>query len=217
MAAARKPKTRLFLGLSAEERQAQRRERLLEAGLQTFGTRGFHAVGVRDVCSAAKLTERYFYESFQNREALFVAVYELAVERVRAAVGDALVRAEEPERARAALRASLSMFRNDPRLARILLIEVLTAGADVGEASIAASQSFADQIGALTLERFPGLPKLGVDAGLLGNGLYGSTIYVTIQWVRGGFREPLERVLEHCVLFYDALTTELSQRVPARR
>src|ERR1700742_1768346 len=69
------PAKRKFRGVAPEDRKAERHLRLLEAGIEAYGTRGFHAVGVRDVCGLAKLTERYFYESFENREALFLAVY----------------------------------------------------------------------------------------------------------------------------------------------
>jgi len=70
-AAATTTKRRSFKGMSLEERQAERRERLMEAGLQAYGTQGFFSVTVRDICIEAKLTERYFYESFKNSEALF--------------------------------------------------------------------------------------------------------------------------------------------------
>src|SRR6478752_6322871 len=83
-------KARRFRGLSAEQRRSKRREQLIEAGLETYGKLGFHAVGVREICAAAHLTERYFYESFENREALFLAAYDLAVARIRRAMEAAL-------------------------------------------------------------------------------------------------------------------------------
>src|ERR1700761_6709612 len=84
------PTGRPFRGVPSAERQAPRRRQIVEAGLDAFGTRGFHLTGVRDVCAAARLTERYFYESFKNREALFLAVYDEAVERMREVVTRAL-------------------------------------------------------------------------------------------------------------------------------
>ena len=40
--------------ISAEDRVAARRERLLEAGLELFGTRGFDATGVKEICREAR-------------------------------------------------------------------------------------------------------------------------------------------------------------------
>src|SRR5512139_3717483 len=52
---------RHYGGVSAQERKAARRERLLDAGLQLFGTPGGDRVTVSAVCAEAGLTERYFY------------------------------------------------------------------------------------------------------------------------------------------------------------
>ncbi|HEX4339220.1 MAG TPA: TetR/AcrR family transcriptional regulator [Polyangiaceae bacterium] len=212
MTAAATSGRRNFRGVSPEDRQAERRKRLLEAGLEAFGGRGFYAVGVRDVCALAKLTERYFYESFENREALFVAVYEEAAQRVREAIADAHTRAPlgVTAYARAGLEATLRMFRDDPRVARILLLEVLSVGANRGEASLMVSQGFADEITATAKAFFPDIEERTLNAEIVGNGLYGSTVYIAMRWTLGGFREPLEVVLEHCLLFYEALEARMS-------
>src|SRR5689334_23276052 len=139
----RPPVRRRFRGQSHEERLRERRERLLEAGLATFGTRGFHSVGVREICAEAKLTERYFYESFDKRETLFLAVYERCIARIRDAIQRALKDAPPvaPRMARAGLRAFLTCLRDDPRVARIVLSDVLTISPDVGEQSRLVMQS----------------------------------------------------------------------------
>ena len=82
---------RAYGGVSAEERIAARRAKLLDAGLELFGTRGYGTTGVKDVCREAGLTDRYFYESFADSEALFLAVFDRLTdelfEAVAAAVG----------------------------------------------------------------------------------------------------------------------------------
>src|SRR5690606_15596861 len=67
--------SRTFRGQSTDERKAERKARFIEAGIRVFGERGFHATTVREICGAAKLTERYFYESFENMSQLFIAVF----------------------------------------------------------------------------------------------------------------------------------------------
>jgi AcrR family transcriptional regulator len=205
---------RRFRGLEAEQRQSQRRAKLLEAGVEVFGTLGFHAVGVRDICTQAKLTERYFYESFKNREALFAAVYQLAVERVRSRVSAALGRiphADGPTLTRLGLRTTLEMYRDDPRLARILLIEVFGSG--VGDAALVVSQTYADLIGQLTVGLHPTFNEQQLDLKLLAHGLYGSTLLIAMRWALDGFREPLECVLDCCALFYQGIFQEVRRRL----
>jgi AcrR family transcriptional regulator len=197
--------SRPFRGQSRDERVQQRREQLLAAGLQTFGTRGFHATGVREICAQAKLTERYFYESFKNREALFIAVYEQAVRTMHEDIGRALADAPPDvlEIARRGLRVSLETFRDDPRVARLLLIEVLSAGAS--DASMKVSQSFADLIAELALAISPELTQRGYDVRSIANGLYGSTVYIAMRWTLNGFDQAVDDVLDHCLLFYSGV------------
>jgi AcrR family transcriptional regulator len=68
--------TRPYGGVKAEARRQERRQRLLDAGLEVFGHKGYHHTTVRDICVAAGLTERYFYESFKSLRLLFDAVHE---------------------------------------------------------------------------------------------------------------------------------------------
>ena len=81
---------RPYAGISQPERQARRRELLLEAGLEVFGTTGYAASSVREICEVAELNRRYFYESFNTREDLLRAVYEQIVAESREAIGRAV-------------------------------------------------------------------------------------------------------------------------------
>src|SRR5882757_3781988 len=87
------PPRRIYGGVSAEQRVAERKERLLEAALEEFGTRGVLATGVKDVCRRAGLTDRYFYESFHDGGELFVAVFDRATAQLFAVVAGAVVAA----------------------------------------------------------------------------------------------------------------------------
>ena len=68
-------KERQFKGMSLTERKQLRREKLIEAGIEAYGTHGFFSVTVKDICNEAKLTERYFYESFKKSENLFQTIF----------------------------------------------------------------------------------------------------------------------------------------------
>src|SRR5690242_16652915 len=80
-------------GISAADRRAERRRKLISAGRRLWGEAGVAEVTVRGVCAAAGLIPRYFYEQFPNREALLFAVSddvrdELLDALVVAGVGD---------------------------------------------------------------------------------------------------------------------------------
>ena len=118
---------RLYAGLSADQRVARRRQQLLAAGLEVFAERGWDASTVQDVCRTAGLSPRYFYELFDDREALFVAVTRGIAEQVQEVVRRALQEAGEhpQQRAHAVLEALAELFTDDPRLVRVALMESL--------------------------------------------------------------------------------------------
>lgn len=124
--------TRPYRGVSAEDRTAERRARLLEAGLELLGTVGWEQATMTAVCAAAKLTERYFYENFANREELLVEVADqVAAEaraRVVAALADARAANAEPKvLAKAAITAFVDFVTADPRRGRVALVESAAA------------------------------------------------------------------------------------------
>jgi AcrR family transcriptional regulator len=117
--------TRAWRGVSAHDRQLARRERLIAAGLEVIGTRGWSQTTVRAVCETAGLTERYFYECFTDREAVLVAVFEHVAARCTQTVLEAFMAAPDGARhkVRAPLAAALSLVTEDPRMGRVLLLE----------------------------------------------------------------------------------------------
>nr|WP_239521345.1 TetR/AcrR family transcriptional regulator [Blastococcus saxobsidens] len=113
--------------MSADERSARRLQQFLDAGLEVFAERGWAASTVSDVCRAAGLSPRYFYELFGSREDLFRAVTARIAERVHTTVRVALdgSTGNPEERARAVLGALADWFTADPRTVRVALMESL--------------------------------------------------------------------------------------------
>src|ERR1700735_1278322 len=81
---------RPYGGESPADRVARRRGQFLDAGLELFGTDGYRATTVRGLCKQAKVTDRYFYESFSGTEDLLAAVYQTCMGRVQQRVVTAL-------------------------------------------------------------------------------------------------------------------------------
>src|ERR1700732_1541609 len=111
---------RPYRGISADERRASRRAPLLDAALEEVGERGMAGTTMTAVCARAGLTERYFYESFRDRDELLVAVLEACLADVDTAMFEAIDAAPPDllERARAAAGAMIAVLADDPRKAR---------------------------------------------------------------------------------------------------
>lgn len=120
-------RTTVYRGVSARDRRAARREQLLAAGLEMMSTEGWSATSVRGVCQRAGLTPRFFYESFDDLDALAVAVLDEILDRVFARGVETLADAPDDPRARvqAAIETMVGELIDDPRRARVVFIEAL--------------------------------------------------------------------------------------------
>ncbi|HWU33103.1 MAG TPA: TetR/AcrR family transcriptional regulator [Marmoricola sp.] len=69
-------RARSYGGKSAEQRRAERRDALIAAASELWREQGWAAVTMRGVCARARLTDRYFYENFADRDALLGEVWD---------------------------------------------------------------------------------------------------------------------------------------------
>lgn len=215
---ARTSRPRRYRGVDAGARIEERRRQLIEAGLECFGTRGYHAVTVRELCAQAQLTERYFYESFKDREALFGAVYEDLIDRLR----QDFMRAAGPlmPDLRAMARAGLDVFyrslKKDPRVARMLLVEVLTVSREMEQRAQAATFAFAELLKQMSLASLPrGSSAAPPDMELVAAGLIGACVNIAMRWVADGYRQPARRVIDTAFGFFATTLDRLAQPPPA--
>lgn len=125
---------RVYGGATGEERVAERRRKLVEAGMNLFGSPGSESVRVKDVVLEAGLTDRYFYESFSDLGALFEEVLNLTIEAMEAEVNAAVQDAPDDPMARisVAMRTTVDTLTADPRMIRIFFVEALGRGGRVG-------------------------------------------------------------------------------------
>jgi len=54
----------------------------MEAALDVFAAKGWARAGVKEICAAAGLTDRYLYESWPNTSELFLDVHQAAADRL---------------------------------------------------------------------------------------------------------------------------------------
>ncbi|HYQ65742.1 TetR/AcrR family transcriptional regulator [Actinophytocola sp.] len=119
---------RTYGGRSAADRRAERRERLMEAGLQLFGGDGYAATSIEKLCTHAGVSTRNFYEEFSSREDLLIALHKRANERSFAAVTTAFEDAADAalaERFELAVRTFIQTMAADTRLARVAYVEMI--------------------------------------------------------------------------------------------
>jgi len=204
------PATRSYKGASIEERRHQRRERLIDAALEVFARRGISKTTIRDICSEARLTERYFYESFKSTEEAFDAVYLHLKCQLVARVTEALSHAPQSveQLASGGLRAFYVFLREDPRRAQIMLIDAFTANQRSQEKSKKAVREYIELVRQLAATLYPDLYKK-LDFEMLAGGLLGMAIQVGMIWARSNYEKPIEEVLGYNLYAWQGLEARL--------
>jgi AcrR family transcriptional regulator len=200
----------MYDGLPVADRRAQRREQFLAAGLTVFGESGYQQSSITALCRAAGLARSQFYEHFENREDLLIAVYAMIQADARLAVVAAtehIAPGDVVGRARGAVRAYAQSLGLDPRRARIAHLEVAGVSEQVERHRRAQREVwvrfFADQFSRTLGPDF--VPPGGFDAAV--TGYFGALIALVHQWSTGETEIDLDGVTEVLTRFLISLMT----------
>ena len=173
-------------GVPLQDRQTLRRDELIAAGVSLLGGAAGPALTVRAVCRAAGLTERYFYESFTDRDEFVRAVYD----HVCSTAMSALTTSTSP---RDAVERFVTLMVDDPARGRVLLIAperepVLTkSGAEW-------MPSFID----LLQRKLTRITDPAVQA-MVATGLVGALTALFTAYLNGRLATTREQFIDYCV------------------
>lgn len=206
---------RRYGGRTADERRAERRERLLDAGYELFGTTGYAGSTIEGVCAEASLNARYFYEQFRHREELLRAVYSRQAWGVLEVVRAALEAEQDPHRRlEAGLRAFVQAMLTDERGTRIVYLESIGVSAAleqerrrVREAYVALLSREAGRL--MRLASATELERRAIVVALMG-----ATDGLVTDWLAGERRRPPSSIVETLLTIFEPT---LGRGAPARR
>jgi AcrR family transcriptional regulator len=173
-------------GVPLRDRQTLRRDELVAAGVGVLGGDDGSTLTVRAVCRAAGLTERYFYESFGDRDEFVRAVYD----HVCSTAMSALTSSTTP---RDAVERFVALVVDDPVRGRVLLIAperepVLTkSGAEW-------MPSFID----LLQHKLTRITDPGMQA-MVATGLVGALTALFTAYLNGRLTTTREQFIDYCV------------------
>ena len=115
-------------GLSREQIIESQRERLLAAVAHEVAARGYRATTITEIVKFASVSTRDFYELFDGKEACFLAAFDAVRDHLAELIsGAASSEPDWPRQVIAALRAALGFFAAEPDLARLCLLESVSA------------------------------------------------------------------------------------------
>ncbi|WP_406236571.1 TetR/AcrR family transcriptional regulator [Nocardia sp. NBC_01009] len=205
---------RTYGGISADERRAQRRAALLDAALEIIGTDGLAKLTVSGLCAQAGLNERYYYESFDSRDAVLSALVDGIAEELAGAIVTALHAAPDDTRAKAhaAITAGIHLLTDDPRKAKVALV----AGMATPELRARTNQTvrvFARLVAAEGIDFYgvadPPDPSIDFRATYLVGGL----VQTLTAWLQNDLPLTRDELIEHTTDVFVLLGEDLARRL----
>lgn len=194
---------RSYRGLSQDERQAARRSRLIAAAIAVYGERGFHQATVKAVCETAGLTERYFYESFSNSEALLIDSFNA----VTSSVVEEITRAGHEAgrgrivRTRAMLHAYFAALQRDPQSARVFLVEIRGVSRAVDRAFDSTLRAIGHEVARIIA------PPGAAQDELLQAGVVGGVIHIALRWIEDDYQPAIDSVVDSALVLCTVLAS----------
>lgn len=209
---------RRYGGLSAQERSEQRRQKLLEASIQVFGTLGLRKATMRDICNEARIAERYFSEHFASASEAYEAAFKHISEQAVAATGTAMMTAKlnTHDLAVSGLTAFFRFVKDDPRRAQILLIDASSYWRHVTVKTNPELNRHALLMLRFSELIYPGMPK-GIHVEVIGAALIGATLQTCLTWAQSGFKLPIETVVQQLMFVWDGLDIWLKAQIEAAK
>lgn len=190
---------RPYRGVSADERRSIRRAQLIDAALDLVGEGGLARMTMTAVCARAGLTERYFYESFRDREDLLGAIHDESVLEMDEAMFAALMAAPADllERCRAAAGAMIGVLTDDTRRARLYAEAVGSAALADRRAQAVSAHA---EVLAAQMRELRGLdrPEQQAPLRLATLVLIGGMAEAILGWLDGTLEMSRETLIEEC-------------------
>jgi AcrR family transcriptional regulator len=209
---------RPYRGVAADDRIASRRDALIDAALEVFAAEGWAAISARRVCEEAGLTRRYFYESFDDVDALTAATFHRVAGEVFAAVQAATAEqaAPLPELARRAVGAGLDVLA-DPPAKGLFLVTAQRAGGPVGGQRARALDDLASIVQAVLTTDAAAARTIGPrEARITALAVVGAVLSIVDSWLGGKSDLSREEVISWSTTaalgIFEAVTASPPQR-----
>jgi AcrR family transcriptional regulator len=196
---------RRYRGATPAERRAARREQLMEAGLELFGTQGYANSSVRAVSEAASLNTRYFYESFAGREELLLSVYQRILVEILTQATEAVTQAGTiDDKGRAGIRVAWTILTEDRRKARIVALEVVGVSDELEKLRRQSRQALAKLTADQAMSVMGDDVRLVLDPALVARALIGGAVELLLAWIHGDLDHSVDEVVEHLTRLFTA-------------
>lgn len=167
------------------------RERILDAALDVFSSKGYHDARVDDIVAMSETSKGSVYFHFPNKEKLFLALVDKFAALLERRVIEAISQHDEGIlRVRAALEACLDTFGRYRRLAKIMLVQAVGLGTIFENKRREVLDRFAELVRTYLDEAIAAGDIEPVDTHIVAVAWTGSISELIIRWVYTGEPKP---------------------------
>ncbi len=198
-------------GLDREEVARNQRARIYGAMIESVARRGYHRTTVAHVIALAGVSRRAFYEQFANKQACFLATYDIVVARARKQVIEGWQQERGwSNRLHASCRALLQNTAFAPKGPRLVLVDALGIGPAARERMQLAHLAF-ERLVAFILDAAPDRAH----APLAARAIVAGTRHVAFMRLLEGRERELATMTEDLLDLIDAYRTPHARRLTA--
>lgn len=177
--------------------QAATRDRILNAAVDVFARKGYHAAGVEDIVQASGTSKGAFYHYFPSKQGIFLTLMDdlaaLVEQGVEAAIG---VEQGAMAKVEGALRIVIETAAEQRDLAKILLVEAVGLGPEFEQKRLEIHSRFARVIQAHLDRALQEGDIPAQDTVLVAQAWMGALTEVIAQWLVSGGPPLRERLPE---------------------
>lgn len=167
-----------------------KRRRIMNAIAELTAEQGYEATKIGDIVRRAGVARKTLYDNFEGKEEVFLAAFDAALDEVLRRIEEdcAAVEGGWEERVQAGLAAFLRYIAEEPALARMCMIEALSATPAATERYESAVQLFVE-LTKRTVPQDDGLPETIEET------LVGGVAWIVYQQIRRHEAEKAEDLL----------------------
>ena len=169
---------------------------MIAALADVVAARGYNDTTIAHITEAASVSRRTFYEQFSSKEDCFLAAYDLVADHILTSMRAAAESFDAwPQQVRAALATVLRFLAGEPELARLTIIEPVSAGGAIAARHRESLQALVDLLKSTRPERPANrpLPEATEEA------IVGGIVSLLSREINAGRAKQLEKLLPDLV------------------
>ncbi len=180
-----------FRALDQEDGPKNTRQRILEAAIKMFATKGYHDTRVDEIVADSKTSKGAVYFHFPGKQEVFLTLIDELASLLEAELAQAISQETDGvRRVNAALEVCLATFSRYRKLAKIFLVQAVGLGAAFEEKRLEIHDRFIRTIKRNIEQAIEEGDIESLNSDIVATAWMGAIYEVLIRWVQSGEPEP---------------------------